>query len=72
MPKEIIEVQLMDEYHWLPQEIAKIPYKKLQKILIIKNQKNASTQNKMNIEKFKREHQHTSGSGQNRRFTREV
>lgn len=36
----------MDAYHWLPHEIAKIPYKKLQKIFLIKGQKNRTMNQK--------------------------
>jgi hypothetical protein len=38
--RSIIETELIDAYHWLPQDIAKIPYNFLQKFYIIKRQKN--------------------------------
>jgi len=34
--REIMENDLMETFHWLPQDIAKIPYKKLQKIMLIR------------------------------------
>ena len=60
----------MDEHHWLPKDIGKISYKKLQKMFIIKKQKNETAQTQANVEKFKS--QHSSSRGQSRRFTREV
>jgi hypothetical protein len=38
--RSIIESELIEEYHWLPQDIRKIPYKELQKFYIIRRQKN--------------------------------
>lgn len=69
--RDIIENELMEEYHWLPQEIAKIPYKKLQKLFLIKKQKSAETQAKANINKFKQSRQ-SAGSGGSRSFVREI
>lgn len=37
--RKIIEVELIEEYHWLPQEIKQIPYKDLQALYLIKGQK---------------------------------
>ena len=37
--KEIIENDLIEEFHWLPQDIAKIPYKKLQMFYLIRKTK---------------------------------
>jgi len=53
--RSIIECQLIEEYHWLPQDIAKIPYRKIQTILAFKKQKTAISQTKSNINKFKSE-----------------
>jgi len=61
----------MEEYHWLPQDIAKIPYKSLQKMFIIQRQKMAAREVKINVDKFKSQHSST-GRGQAKRFTREV
>lgn len=68
--RKITEAELIDKHHWLPQDIAKIKYKDLQTYLLIENQKNASIQTKMNVEKFKQ--QNTSGRGQSKRFYKEV
>lgn len=69
--RKITEVSLMEEFHWLPHEIARIPYKKIQEILIIKNQKNSSSQTKLELSKIKNQNS-SMGRGQSRRFTREV
>ena len=53
--RDILENELMEEYHWLPKDVAEIPYKKMQKILLIKKQKNAIMENKLNVEKLKRD-----------------
>jgi hypothetical protein len=38
--RALIENDLIEEYHWLPQDIAKIPYKKLLEFFIIRREKN--------------------------------
>jgi len=53
--RELIESELMEKYHWLPQDIAKIPYKKIQKILLIGRQRMEERQTKAETEKAKRE-----------------
>jgi len=68
--REIMEISLMEEFHWTPQEIAKIPYKTLQRINLVRNQKHAVQQTKANIDKFKSEQ--SRGSGQSKRSYREV
>ena len=42
-PLEVIEMSLMEKFNWTPQEIAKIPYKKIQEIFLILNQRDASS-----------------------------
>lgn len=64
--REITEVSLMEEFHWTPQQIAEMPYKKLQKIILIMNQKNIAHQTKSNIEKTKTNF--SSRSGQSKRI----
>ena len=39
MSRKILESDLIEKHHWLPQDIAKIPYKKLQEHLLIQKQK---------------------------------
>ena len=36
---EMTELHLMEEYHWTPKQISEIPYKKIQKLFLMKNQK---------------------------------
>ena len=69
--RKILEVDLMEQYHWLPHEIDRIPYKRMQEFLLIRKQKNFNIQSKVNIEKAKSQHM-SSGSGQMKKFTREV
>ena len=68
--RDIIEAELMEQYHWLPHEIAEIPYKKLQKLFIIKRQKGESAQHRANVAKFKQ--QHSSQTISRGQFRREV
>ena len=67
----------MEEFHWLPQEIANIPYKTLQKLFIIQKQKVAAREVKVSTQKFKQQAQAmgkamSQGRGQSARFTREL
>jgi len=68
--RKITEAELIDKHHWTPNQIREMPYKDLQMYLLIENQKNVAQQTKVNIERAKSAH--TSGSGQSRRFTREI
>jgi len=61
----------MEEFHWTPQEIAQIPYKKLQKILILRNQRGVALEAKDNLEKAKRDLK-MMASGQVKRMYRNV
>ena len=70
--RKITEAELIDKHHWLPHEIAKIPYRQLQTYLIIENQKQAVVQNKASINKAKMQHGQTSSRGQMKRFQQEV
>ena len=53
--RAMIEVQLMKEFHWLPQDIKKIPYKDLQLFYIIVRQENENEHQKKALEKYKHE-----------------
>jgi hypothetical protein len=66
--RKIKESQLIEEYHWLPQDIAKIPYKKLQELELIRSIKNKGIQQRQAIAKAKQQNS-TVGV---RRFTREI
>ena len=74
--REIMENDLMETFHWLPQDIAKIPYKKLQKIMLIRKHKNESIHAKAQMEKTKKEFYNSMGNkgtkGGPKRFVREV
>jgi hypothetical protein len=50
MNKYFIELQLMEEFHWLPQDIAKIPYKWLQKFFLIRKQKSVTIDQKAKVD----------------------
>jgi len=60
--RKIVEVGLMEEFHWTYDEIQQIPYKRMQELLLIRSQKHAALENKRNIEEFKREHGASSGN----------
>jgi len=65
--RDIIESELIEEHHWLPQDIAGIPYKTLQKLFIIQKHRASAMESKANVQRFKS--QQTSKSG---KFIREV
>jgi len=44
--RELVEFQLIEEFGWLPQDIAKIPYIWLQKFFLIRRQKSVTLQQK--------------------------
>ena len=70
--REILEWNLIEEFHWTPQEVAQIPYKKMQKLLIVRNQKYTTQETKANLDNFRKENKFTTARGQTRRYTREV
>lgn len=42
LPPEMIELTLMERFHWTPMEIEDIPYKTLQRLFIVMNQRDMS------------------------------
>lgn len=70
--RKILESDLIEKHHWLPQDIAKIPYKKLQEHLFIQRQKNVNNETRANIQKAKNNMPKMTGSGKMKKFTREV
>lgn len=62
----------MDEYHWTPNEIAKIPYKKIQKIFLVKNQKSEIDAVQANLQKMKNENKIRANQRGGKKFIREV
>ena len=41
-PPELVELGLMEKFGWTPNEIAEIPYGKLQRLFIVMNQRDQS------------------------------
>lgn len=73
--REVIEVFLMDEFHWTPDEISKIPYKKIQKLLAVRSAKHNAQEARVEMDNVRRQMKDltkTSGSGRTKRVTREV
>ena len=70
--RKIIEVSLMEEFHWTYSEIQQFPYKRLQELFVIRNQKQAAMETKRHIEEFKNRHSGTSSRGQGKRMYREL
>ena len=64
--RDIVETQLIEEFHWLPQDIAKVPYKKLQKLFIIRKQREQSRQTRAAVDQLNSTNQ-SIGSGKTRR-----
>jgi hypothetical protein len=69
--KKIIENDLIEEFHWLPQDIEKIPYRKMQEFLIIRREKRNARNAQAAVENFKQQANasaaQSSGRGQHRR-----
>ena len=53
--KSIIENDLIEEFHWLPQDVAKIPYRKLQEFLIIRREKRNARNAQVAVSNFKQQ-----------------
>lgn len=51
--RSIIENDLIEEFHWLPQEIEKIPYKKLKMFYLIRREKSAARQTKAALDEMR-------------------
>jgi len=43
-PPEIIEISLFDKFGWTPEEVDRIPLKRLQKMFLVMNEKDSSTE----------------------------
>lgn len=52
--RELLEIELVERFHWLPQDIQNIPYKWLQKFKLIERQKEEAINTKQQIDEFKR------------------
>ena len=66
--RAIIEAELIEEFHWLPQDVKAIPYKDLQEFYIIRRQqKDAVAQRQALAEQADASKNRGSGSGQMKR-----
>jgi len=70
--KKIIEVALMEEFHWTYDEIQKTPYKRMQELFVIKSQKQSAMEEKRSIDQFKREHGATGNKHSGGKTYREI
>ena len=52
-PREMIEAGLYEMFHWTPEVVDKIPYKRLQRLFVVLNQKDASNEAANEFERFK-------------------
>jgi transposase len=53
--RDLIELFFIEKYHWLPQDIMRIPYKWIQKYFIIEKYKDAGISDKRRTEEVKKE-----------------
>lgn len=70
--RKILESELIEKHHWLPQDVEKIPYKKLQEYLLIQKQRNIHIANKANVANAKKNASQMFGNGKMKSFTREI
>ena len=54
-PPEIIEIGLMEKFHWTPMEIAQIPLGTLQRLFVAMNQREKSQEAAASIESKRKE-----------------
>jgi len=67
--REVIESDLIEAFHWLPQDIDNIPYKKLQTMFLVRREKQAAIETKRAVDQIRAEHsQTTKGRGQTKRY----
>lgn len=50
-PPEIVELSLMEKFNWTPNVIDEIPYKKIQELFLILNQREVSSENAQNFKR---------------------
>ena len=46
-PQELVEISLFEKFHWTPEDVDRIPMKRLQKIFVVMNQRDASSEEAM-------------------------
>jgi hypothetical protein len=66
--RAIIENDLVDDYHWLPQDIAKIPYKALQMLYLVRREKVNARNAKVKIDELRQKQKSESNKGQRKRY----
>ena len=69
--RAIIENDMIEEYHWLPQDIKKIPYRDLQMYYLIRKQKVETVHAVDQLNKMVNENQNptmSSSRGQNKSY----
>lgn len=54
--KDLVELHFIEKYHWLPNDIAKIPYRWIQKYFLIDRARTEGIATKQAVDKFKQEH----------------
>jgi hypothetical protein len=67
-----MESELIEKYHWLPQEIDQIPYKRLQEHRFIQGQKDTQIDIKKKTAEASNKAKQGAGVGGVKKFTREI
>ena len=62
-PPELVEIGLMERFHWTPEEIDRIPFGRLQKLFIVLQQKDASQKAADEMKRKKEEQMRPKTSG---------
>jgi len=65
--RAIMENDLIEEHHWLPQDIAKIPYKSLMMYYLIRRTKINARDAKQQVQSIKNKNESSSNSSKKRR-----
>jgi len=73
--QKMIEYDMMETFHLSPKEVAEIPMKKIQEIMLIKRVKNEALEVKMKLDQVKAQSMaagRSAGRGQTKKGYREV
>lgn len=62
LSRYFVEKDLMERYHWTPQQINALSYKWIQKFYLFEKARNSAQETKQELERFKSEHTQSSGS----------
>lgn len=60
----------MEEYHWTPRQISEIPYKTIQKLFLVRNQKSEAEAIQAHMRRMEADSKSRAKGGN--KFTREV